>query len=668
MCIVPRARLLVLAIFVGLACHHDEPFDPSLAVVSTPATLIAAPVSLNQIALTWQDNSHNESGFEVHRSTTGPTGTFTLLGSTGAGVTTFADAGLNPATQYCYKVRAFKVSGPNTSYSQFSTTTCATTLPPPLPPAASGVNATPRFGSAINITWADNSGNETGFRVERAAAGSGPWTAAGTTTANATSLDDDQFPGVEQPVCYRVFAFNGYGDSGPSNVDCTAVPAAPTNLAATSTDARTIDLTWTDNSAVEDGYAVERSGGGGVWSVIAALPAGTTTGTMAYRDGTVTANVRYDYRVRATRDQGSSGFSNEASGLVSVPVSPGSLIAFSSNRDGDYAIFVMSPDGSGVTRLTDPSVRNAHPSWAPDGARIAFSGDAACFRDIYVMNRDGSSPVPLTSCEGVNRFPAWSPDGQHIAFASDRDAVCSDICGDDIYVMSTDGSDVRRLTDNPGEDWLPAWSPDGSKIVFSSDRDGTYPALDIYVMNADGSGLVRLTYDAAFNITPAWSPDGTKIAFSSDRDGYNEIYVMNADGSSLVRLTQDQSYNLDPAWSPDGSRIAFMRSIIGCDDSGCYITSAAIAVMNADGSGLVNITDGVAEDGEPSWGRSLQGAATLAQLRGGSRMLARAARSPGVRPKARIGGTGAKGAPRAVTGPAETDARGRVAVPARRKR
>ena len=205
--IVPSARLLVLAIFVGLACHHDDPFDPSLAVVSTPASLIASPVSLNQIALTWQDNSHNESGFEVSRSTAGPTGTFALLISTGAGVTTFGDAGLSPATQYCYKVRAFKVSGPNKSYSPFSTTACATTLPPPLPAAASGVNATPRFGTAINIVWADNSGNETGFRVERATTSGGPWTAAGTTSANATSLDDDQF---KRALVFLRRAFGGF--------------------------------------------------------------------------------------------------------------------------------------------------------------------------------------------------------------------------------------------------------------------------------------------------------------------------------------------------------------------------------------------------------------------------------------------------------------------------
>src|SRR5436309_11210911 len=220
--IVPRARLLVLATFVGLACHHDEPFDPSLAVVSTPASLIASAVSLSQIALTWQDNSHNESGFEVSRSTAGPTGTFALLISTGAGVTTFGDAGLSPATQYCYKVRAFKVSGPNKSYSPFSTTACATTPAPPVPRAPSAVNAVPRF-YAFDVTWSDNASDETQFRVERAATSAGPWTVAGTTSANVTSLADYlvNYLYDDRPACYRVFAVNSYGDSDPSNVDCT---------------------------------------------------------------------------------------------------------------------------------------------------------------------------------------------------------------------------------------------------------------------------------------------------------------------------------------------------------------------------------------------------------------------------------------------------------------
>ena len=82
--------------------------------------------------------------------------------------------------------------------------------------------------------------------------------AVATTYPNVTSLDDYQFPGAELPACYRVFAFNGYGDSDPSNVDCTAIPATPTNLKANPVGGTAVDLTWTDNSAVENGFEVWR--------------------------------------------------------------------------------------------------------------------------------------------------------------------------------------------------------------------------------------------------------------------------------------------------------------------------------------------------------------------------------------------------------------------------
>jgi TolB protein len=61
--------------------------------------------------------------------------------------------------------------------------------------------------------------------------------------------------------------------------------------------------------------------------------------------------------------------------------------------------------------------------------------------------------------------------------------------------------------------------------------------------------------------TPAWSPDGRKLAFVSRRDGNSEIYVMNADGSGLRNVTRAPSNDLDPAWSPDGRAIAFVRQI-----------------------------------------------------------------------------------------------------------
>ena len=135
-----------------------------------------------------------------------------------------------------------------------------------------------------------------------------------------------------------------------------------------------------------------------------------------------------------------------------------------------------------------------------------------------------------------------------------------------------------------------------NRILFGSDRNGT---PEIYVMDADGTNLVRLTTDAWVQIAPvtkvtslAWSPDGTRIAFIADRAGDRQIFVMNADGTGLVRLTDHPAGDGAPAWSPDGRRIAFTVQRFGNDE---------IFVINADGTELVNLTHHSADDAAPAW-------------------------------------------------------------------
>ena len=264
----------------------------------------------------------------------------------------------------------------------------------------------------------------------------------------------------------------------------------------------------------------------------------------------------------------------------------GGRIAFISNRGGEYEIYAMNADGSGVVRLTDDDFGGEQPAWSPDGGRIAFQSDRDGDWDIYVMDADGSGVVRLTDSAPWDRdwHPAWSPDGGRIAFQSDRD-------GDwDIYVMNADGSGVVRLTDNDATDWHPTWSPDGGRIAFSSDRDWGF---EIYVMNADGSGVERLTDGGSGNVSPEWSPDGRRIAFASERDGDWDIYVMDPDGSGLVRLAGNASNEGSPTWSPDGGHIAFSFDHDGGDSE--------IYIMNADGSGVVQLTNNDSGDFSPAW-------------------------------------------------------------------
>ena len=315
----PGASLLVLLV-VGCSSDLVEPTENLTSTaasgpkVNAPSSTNASAVSHDRIDVSWQDNSGNETGFELHRSTTGVNGAFTLRTSTAAGSTNYSDWGLTPSSEYCYKVRAFRTTGSKTSYSAFSTTGCATTLAPPVPAAASGANAWPEGSTAIVLNWTDNSWNENGFRVERSLDLGASWTTAGgvgPTQYYPFFFDSDRTP--EQPVCYRVIAFNDGGDSPPSNTDCTAPPAGPTNLTAASInpDWIEIELTWSDNSQVEDGYQVEMfvwneyDYGGGYWWTIDNLEANS----IRY---TTSSYIGGPYRVVATKDGGYSDYSNEA--------------------------------------------------------------------------------------------------------------------------------------------------------------------------------------------------------------------------------------------------------------------------------------------------------------------------------------------------------------------
>jgi len=386
--------LLVLTV---IGCDGRRPLGPSFAVVGTPASLTASAFAFNQIDLTWQESSRNETGFEIHRST-GPTGTFALWTTTAAGATTYSDFGLTGSTQYCYKVRAFRTTGHKNTYSGFTNTACATTPRTPLSTAPSGLHATPHLGYAISVTWTDNSTDETGFRVERAASTSGSWGAPVNLGANVTSLEDYQ--PTEQLVCYRVFAVNSYGDSDPANAQCTAIPAAPITLQAVPQGDGSVALTWADNSAIEDGYQLERSDGTSGSRIVATLPANAT----GYRDIGVPPDVTLVYVVRATRDGGTSTGETVSVVLASkppnAPMSVDVVPQWSNAVSVSWTEEPQSQDGFRVERSTDGRawVTVATPGMSEYGfGEAGLTSEQQVWYRVIAFNKFGESPASMDS-------------------------------------------------------------------------------------------------------------------------------------------------------------------------------------------------------------------------------------------------------------------------------
>ncbi|RFS19562.1 T9SS C-terminal target domain-containing protein [Chitinophaga silvatica] len=140
--------------------------DPNTVTGSAPTAPSALKVTVNnysKLNLTWTDNSNNETGFEIYRSTSS-NGTFNIVATTAANVTAYTDTALNASTAYYYKIRAIGQFGE----SAFTSTANATTSAKPTPPAAPGTPVTQALSTTVvKVTWADNSTNETGFEVHR---------------------------------------------------------------------------------------------------------------------------------------------------------------------------------------------------------------------------------------------------------------------------------------------------------------------------------------------------------------------------------------------------------------------------------------------------------------------------------------------------------------------
>ena len=281
----------------------------------------------------------------------------------------------------------------------------------------------------------------------------------------------------------------------------------------------------------------------------------------------------------ATQSAASDGHRLISARTVSVPAQ----IAY----PGNGKLYLIKANGTDQRVLISggPELRVDHwggIAWTQDARQIAFTAGnhraGNRFGDtlrLYVAAGDGTNVRPMKGTPRGSFDPSWSPDSSQLAFA---------IRGDDensIAIIGSDGKGLRKLLSStqPNEAFfIPDWSPDGAWILF--EHFVFQGRSRLMAIHPDGTGLHQV---AAFDngrhcICGDWSPDGKRIAYQAPgtlaSSDYPEIWVMNADGSGRVQLSRNRVRDENPDWSPDGKRIAFYSERPGTSNAEIYVIPA----------------------------------------------------------------------------------------------
>jgi hypothetical protein len=305
---------------------------------------------------------------------------------------------------------------------------------------------------------------------------------------------------------------------------------------------------------------------------------------------------------------------------------PGGTIVFNSNRDGDYDIYAVNPDGTGLTQLTHNEVEDSSPIPSPDGKLIAFYSED----DSKLMNSDGSGRRPLEGCSTV-RAGGWSPDssrllcevgyGEGLAIADVASGALTPLTETGLYASwSPDGRtiafiDRERLWAVPAgggqrrrignrkidEEATPSWSPDSQRLAYAGLGGANYRE-DLFTIGADGSGERRLVRDIDAFQNPAWSPEGSLIAFTKapSTNALIVVYTVRTDGTRRRRITPSTGgeFSGEPAWSADGAMLLYTRARYrDADDNDVFVTT----VGEGSGRAVTHPFPSGGSNGAPMW-------------------------------------------------------------------
>ena len=256
-----------------------------------------------------------------------------------------------------------------------------------------------------------------------------------------------------------------------------------------------------------------------------------------------------------------------ANPINGVPVFGDGRIVFARGN----GIHIMGSNGGGVELVVEPEQGFRDPALSPGKESVAYSGFDGDPILVVRHIESGAAFSIKPPGGGWFVFPSWSPDGKQLAYSD----------GSNIFTVTVDPINPQfvQITHHSTGNETPSWSPDGTKIAFASNLDGN---ANIFTIGIDGRDQIRITNHPGPDTHPDWSPNGEQIAFMGNRDERWGIYMVNVHTFVETHLVE----GVYPSWSPDGTKIAF--------------TNNDIHIINVDGTGLTNLTNGEGGD-TPDW-------------------------------------------------------------------
>jgi Tol biopolymer transport system component len=264
---------------------------------------------------------------------------------------------------------------------------------------------------------------------------------------------------------------------------------------------------------------------------------------------------------------------------TSPTISPaGDQVAFLSNRDDYFSVFVMSAiDGSGVRKVLQGSTTKDFEdlnlltpglSWSPDGKRLALASKSGGRDAVSLIDVASGSyeQLPIRK-DGISSVQ-WSPDGKYLAFIGNTPRQS------DIYLYDLENRAERNITDDVFSDAHPSWSHDGRYIYFVSDRgdmlhrnaipadfsmnEHDYSQTDVYRIDVESGDILRITNTPdASESYPIPDPKNEKLLFISDRNGINNLYVHDFASGSEYAVSNSLSGIYQISLTTDGNKLAF---------------------------------------------------------------------------------------------------------------